>query len=232
MLLRVIWFQSTKVYKWASSEELINPCSQHFKNCCRNFTLFSPLLVLRVRGAEAAHNHSAKNKLPKTVCKELPSAAYNSLYDQHHQKPKQPHPDTGASAAHPMLPAWGCMTAALMGTGTFEVTLAQTMPHLSLVPTKRLKPTPDQPCSASQDTQPSQARADVKQASQGHAAQAPGPQPQLVCSTFAAPVLKLLAYVCGQGTQHVHTGILFYAEKYFWVFRLEVGVFQWIYIFN
>lgn len=137
MLLRVIWFQSTKMYKWASSEELVNPSSQHFKNCCRNFTLLSPLLVLRVRGAEAAHNHSAKNKLPKTVCKELPSAAYNSLYNQHHQKPKQLHPDTGASAAHPMLPAWGCLTAALMGTGTFEATLAQTMPHLSLVSTKR-----------------------------------------------------------------------------------------------
>lgn len=120
------------------------PSNHHFTNRCSNLTLISPFLVLWVRGAEAARDHSAKNKYyPQHVmCRRLISCKQQSCGSTLDKVTSTKTPDSCTWAQElqqcgPRSQAGGVCVGSSGQDSPFDVTLDQTGPRLTLVSTRR-----------------------------------------------------------------------------------------------
>ena len=186
---------------------------------CNNLILIHPLLVLKVRGAEAAHDHSAKkNVTQKTTscaedisCKQWP--CWSTL-----DKVTITKTPTSCTWAQELQLCTPCSRAGGDSVGSsgldssFEVTLDQTGPHLRLASTKRKPVCLLQAGSTAQARRWSLTRLEPAWSTNTRQHTYTRSSAVVVCSTSAAIVLKLHAY-------HMWAEISACAHKYPFICR-------------
>lgn len=203
-------------------------------SCCSNLILISPLCVLRMRGAETAHDHSAKNKYYPNhkMCRRLISCKQWPCWSTLDKvtSTKTPNSCTWAQELQQCTPcsqAGGVCVGSSGQDSSFEVTLDQTRPRLSLVSTKRKSVCLLQAVSTVQARTWSLTQLEPicntnAQCPDNSDTRSSAPA---LYSAFAAIVIKLRAYCVWAENSACVYKYPFLCREIFLGFRLGVGVF-------